>query len=94
MIRSGMAHDIDQGGGHCDFYGDSLTDAQQNAVIQNVQADGSVEYIWTGDRWQSAKDGIKAHDWQYWSVLEFQKNKDGIELPVQLRWQDHIQINV
>ena len=79
--------------GACQNYGDSLTKAQQNFVIPIAQADGSVQYVWTGDRWQSAADGTKAHDLQYWSVLEFQ-NVDGIDLPVQFTWQDEIQINV
>lgn len=58
----GMNHGI--AGGQCDFYGDSLTKAQQNFVIPIKQDDGSVQYVWTGDRWQSAADGIKAHDLQ------------------------------
>lgn len=79
--------------GECGFYGDSLTKAQQNFVIQIPQADGSTQYVWTGDRWQSAPDGDKAHDLQYWSVLQFQ-NVQGIDLPVQFAWQDEITINV
>ena len=53
-----MDHGI-PGGGSCEFYGDSLTRAQQNFVIRIPQSDGSTQYVWTGDMWQSAADGIK-----------------------------------
>jgi len=52
-----------------------------------------VEYVWTGDRWQSANDGVKAHDLQYWSVLKFTEI-NGIELPVQFVWEDEIVVHV
>jgi hypothetical protein len=87
----GMNHNTKEG--KCNNYGKSLTKAQQNFVIQIPQADGSKQLVWTGDMWQSAKDGIKAHDLQYWSVLDFQ-TVGGIDLPVQFTWQDEIQINV
>lgn len=80
-------------GATCSFYGDSLTRAQQNFVIRVPQVDGSVEYVWTGDRWQSANDGVKAHDLQYWSVLKFAEI-NGIELPVQFVWEDEIVVHV
>ena len=80
-------------GATCSFYGDSLTRAQQNFVIRVPQVDGSVEYVWTGDRWQSANDGVKAHDLQYWSVLKFTEI-NGIELPVQFVWEDEIVVHV
>lgn len=88
----GMNHNI-AGGKTCSFYGQSLTKAQQNYLIRIPQSDGSMQYVWTGDRWQSATDGIKAHDLQYWSVLEFQKVGD-IDLPLQFVWEDEIQISV
>ena len=91
-----MDHNLKQGGRkgqQCSFYGDSLTKAQQNFVIQIAQPDGSTQFVWTGDRWQSAADGVKAHDMQYWSLIEFQE-ANGIDLPIQFTWQDEIQINV
>eukprot|EP00041_Stephanoeca_diplocostata_P006460 m.85945 g.85945 ORF g.85945 m.85945 type:complete len:515 (+) comp16372_c0_seq2:119-1663(+) len=99
----GMNHAIP--GGQCDFYGDSLTKAQQNFVIPIKQSDGSVQYVWTGDRWQSASDGIKAHDLQYWSVLDFATVEctdavpgcsatGTIDLPRQFTWEDTIVISV
>eukprot|EP00658_Telonema_sp_P-2_P036526 TRINITY_DN26402_c0_g1_i1.p1 TRINITY_DN26402_c0_g1~~TRINITY_DN26402_c0_g1_i1.p1 ORF type:complete len:177 (-),score=47.12 TRINITY_DN26402_c0_g1_i1:429-959(-) len=88
----GMDHSV--GSLTCAFYGDSLTKAQQNFVIQIPQPDGSRQFVWTGDRWESAPDGVKAHDLQYWSVLEFVPNGAGIDLPVQFTWEDEITINV
>ncbi len=32
---------------------------------------GNTQYMWTGDRWQSAPDHLKDHDFQYWSLLVF-----------------------
>jgi hypothetical protein len=61
--------------GTCDNVGQSLTKAQQNYVIRVPQPDGSEQLVWTGDRWGSAPDGIKAHDLQYWSVLKFTEVK-------------------
>lgn len=100
----GMDHDIttdtltgtaSRGVASCNFYGDSLTKAQQNVVIQIPQPDGTTQYVWTGDRWQSAEDGVKAHDLQYWSVLKFQAQRNaGPDLPVQFSWEDTIEINV
>ena len=80
-------------GATCNYYGDSLTTAQQNFVIRIKNNNGSTSYVWTGDRWQSSKDGIKGHDLQYWSVLEF-VNVKGIDLPVQFVWEDEIVVHV
>ena len=100
----GMTHKIP--GGQCDFYGESLTRAQQNFVIQSAQPDGSMLHVWTGDRWQSAADGIKAHDLQYWAVLDFvavpcsQERASAacvngtIDLPRHFVWQDEIKVDV
>ncbi len=30
-----------------------------------------LQFMWYGDRWQSAEDGVKAHDFTYWSALNF-----------------------
>ena len=43
----GMNH-----GGCGDIYGNSLTMAQQNFVMP-VKTTSGLQYIWTGDRWQS-----------------------------------------
>jgi len=88
----GMVHKV--GTTTCNFYGQSLTKAQQNFVIRIPQPGGKPDqFVWTGDMWQSAADGIKAHDRQYWSVLRFE-NVGGIELPMQFTWEDTIEISV
>jgi hypothetical protein len=54
--------------------------AQQThiAVIETI--DGA-EYIWIGDRWGSAPDGRKGHDFQFWSApLQF--GQDGMIAPL------------
>lgn len=44
--------------------------AQENYVAQIATTQGTT-YLWTGDRWNSAPDGVKDHDFQYWAPLEF-----------------------
>ena len=47
---------------HCPAeYGSSVTKAQQNFVIP-VHTPTGIEYVWTGDMWQSAADGIKVSE--------------------------------
>jgi hypothetical protein len=58
--------------------------AQQTYVAQLPGADGPV-YVWMGDLWGSRPDGVKGHDFQYWSEpLRF--DESGMILP--LRWTD------
>merc|ERR1712107_31424 len=44
--------------------------AQENYVMRVATSSGT-EYVWTGDRWNSGPDGVKDHDFQYWSPLAF-----------------------
>jgi len=46
------------------------------------------DWVLYGDRWQSAPDNIKAHDFSYWATLTF-NNGSSIET---LRWQDSVMI--
>jgi hypothetical protein len=39
----------------------------QQAHVARFPAPGGDIYIWTGDRWGSRLDGIKGHDFQFWS---------------------------
>lgn len=48
----------------------SSGNAQENYVMRVATRTGT-EYIWTGDRWNSAPDGEKDHDFQYWAPLVF-----------------------
>ena len=63
--------------------------AQQNFVI-TVETGEKQEFIWTGDRWQQAPDGIKGHEGQTWLVLDF----DGQGRIQPMRWQDTIHFEV
>lgn len=49
--------------------------AQENSVMR-IATQSGVEYVWTGDRWNSAPDGEKDHDFQYWVPIEFNDNFD------------------
>ena len=67
-----------------------MSRAQQNFVVPIVTSSGATEYIWTGDRWMQAPDGIKGHEPQFWGKLEF--DADGNVLP--LKWVDAISIDM
>jgi len=58
--------------------------AQQSFVLEVPQPDG-MAYLWGGDRWQSADDGFKSHDYQVWLPLVFNET-GGVE---PLEWVDN-----
>ena len=59
-----------------------IINAQQAHVARFESTAGPI-YVWTGDRWGSRMDGIKGHDFQFWSApLKF--GEDGSVAP--LRW--------
>ena len=46
--------------------------AQCNYVIEIKYDSKDSDFLYTGDLWSSAPDGLKSHDIQYWSTpLEF-----------------------
>jgi len=60
----------------------------QQTWVAKIPAGGEPDYIWVGDQWGSAPDGVKAHDLQYWSApLSF--TADGRILPMKFvaDWQ-------
>lgn len=64
--------------------------AQQTFVAQLPTRRGAA-YIWMGDRWGSTPDGVKGHDFQYWSApLEF--TNDGSILPLQ--WDPLVELEL
>jgi len=63
--------------------------SQQTNVLPVTTPNGT-EYLWQGDRWQSAPDGIKGHDFSYWGPLQF--DKDGNVAP--LAFQNQFTIDV
>jgi hypothetical protein len=67
----------------------SVTRAQQNFIVEVPSTTGGdMDYIWTGDRWMQAPDGIKGHEPQTWTRLSFDDN--GNVLP--LEWVDELVI--
>jgi hypothetical protein len=54
--------------------GRAATEAQQTAVVAVPDGTGNTAYLWIGDRWQSAPDGLKAHDFTYWVPIPFYAN--------------------
>eukprot|EP00040_Diaphanoeca_grandis_P012382 m.62771 g.62771 ORF g.62771 m.62771 type:complete len:368 (+) comp23198_c0_seq2:680-1783(+) len=48
----------------------SVVHAQQNCIF-DVETTSGIEMMWTGDRWMSAPDHLKSHDFQYWMPLRW-----------------------
>jgi hypothetical protein len=49
----------------------------QQTWVAKIPTPGEPLFIWMGDRWQSCPDGVKGHDFQFWSMpLEFGTNGD------------------
>eukprot|EP00947_MAST-08B_sp_MAST-8B-sp1_P006250 g6250.t1 len=69
----------------------STVRAQQNYVITVPRpAPQLSQYLWTGDRWQQAPDGVKGHEGQTWIRLEFDDH--GRIQPI--KWQDNCTFEV
>ncbi len=49
----------------------SLLGAQESIVFEVPLVGGGSTWVWAGDRWNSAPDGQKGHDLQYWAPLVF-----------------------
>ena len=54
--------------------------AQQNGV-HRVNTTSGPQLIWTGDRWYSALDGLKGHDFQFWAPLKWAPPDASSEFP-------------
>ncbi len=70
--------------------GKIATSAQQTNVFPVTGSDGSLSFMWQGDRWQSAPDHLKSHDFTYWDILSFTAT-DEIE---RLTWRDWFTVDV
>ena len=66
------------------------TSAQQTNVFPVKGADGELSFVWQGDRWQSAPDHLKSHDFTYWDTLSFTA-AGAVE---RLTWRDWITVDV
>ncbi len=77
------------------FGGSVSTSAQQTDVFAVPAADGTVTFLWQGDRWQSApqingQPPLKSDDFTYWTPLSFAAN--GTVLNMQ--WEDTVTVDV
>lgn len=70
--------------------GTNSANAQQSDIFQYFDASGAPQYMWYGDRWQSAPDGIKGHDFTYWSPLAFAPDGN----MTSFGWQDSFVVSV
>lgn len=70
------------------FNGTIATSAQQTNVVP-VGADGHA-FLWQGDRWQSAPDRLKAHDYVYQTLLTFLPNGS----IGHLAWEDNFTVTL
>jgi hypothetical protein len=79
--------------------GDPVTHAQQAWILQlplpnhttSIAQGGEQQdqqYIWIGDRWGSAPDGLHGHDFSYWQLLEFDEQGDIL----QFDWKDGVEV--
>lgn len=57
--------------------------------VSYLSASGT-QYLWIGDRWQSAPEGNKGRDFTYWSPLTF----DASGNITTMVWMDNFTINV
>ena len=66
--------------------------AQESFVVEYTSSGGN-GYLYVGDRWTSAPDHLKSHDFQFWHPLEF---NDTLTPPVPspLQWVDNFTIDV
>jgi len=53
--------------------------AQQTNVLSFADDSGETQFMWQGDRWQSAPDGIKGHDMTYWGVIQWANASGGMQ---------------
>ena len=69
--------------------GSSVTQAQQRSVFAYPHAAAEPVWVWMGNRWQSAPDGVKDHDFETWLPIEFAPQAgETPPLPKPMVWQD------
>ncbi len=72
--------------------GNPTVAAQQTWVAQIPTPDGPV-FVWMGDRWGSRPDGIKGHDFQFWSApLKFGPDDNILPIENVATWQANVQV--
>eukprot|EP01052_Picozoa_sp_SAG31_P021542 SAG31_NODE_1672_length_7564_cov_10.193704_4_plen_174_part_00 len=96
--------------GHCETpahpaLGGSIPQAQQRYVFwwpPNVStttgrtAEAIPTLVWVGNRWQSAPDRLKDHDFSTWLPLHFVDgpNSTTPALPTQMHWMDNFTLRI
>jgi hypothetical protein len=64
------------------------TIAAQQTWVAQLPGEHSLMYIWMADRWNSAEDGIKGHDFQFWSApLQFREDGDILPIENRATWE-------
>ena len=67
--------------------------SQNNFVAQVATTGGRTTYLFMGDLWTSAPDGLKSHDLQYWAPLRFDDRHDPPVI-APFEWVDGFEIDV
>lgn len=59
----------------------------QETWVARIPTSGEPAFIWMADRWESSPDGIKGHDFQFWSApLKFSADGDILPIKNVARW--------
>jgi hypothetical protein len=59
----------------------------QETWVAKIPTGGEPAFIWMADRWQSFPDGIKGHEFQFWSLpLQFETNGDILPIRNVAQW--------
>lgn len=75
-----------------DSAGKPIIPAQQTYIARIPTSEGTA-YLWMGDEWNSRKDGIKAHDIQFWGPpLKFNANGSIEPLQATASWTAEVQL--
>jgi hypothetical protein len=78
--------------------GSRIIPSQNNYVLTIPSALGTSPdnetFIWMGDRWASALDGIFGHDLQSWHILRFEDTDDSAACIKEFTWQNWFLVDV
>jgi hypothetical protein len=72
--------------------GQPIVNAQQTWVAQ-IPTETGTAFVWMGDLWGSRPDGIKGHDFQFWSTpLKFESDGGIQPLKFNSQWQARVEV--
>jgi len=74
------------------FGGSIATASQETNVFAVALASGETAFMWQGDRWQSAPDKLKSHDFTFWAPLQFDDNNGSTIEKIQ--WVDSFSLDL